>query len=827
MSNKRENITENSESMAAPAKRCRKWWKRLLIALGIIALIVIVILLVVIIWLGPIAEWYIERNDTNLVGRRIEMDDLRLKIFNGKASANNIILYEADGQTPFASIEELSLKMSMSDIFKKHIHIEEVHLVNPYLRVVQDGEVSNYDDLVLFIIEQYIGEESDEAKSNDEAKSSDEVENNSDSKSSGDWKITIENVTFEGGEILYHDMAIDQRWEITAFNIHTDEFFLSDAITEAEVSMLINDSAAINGHLGLNFDSLDFTFKSNIEDFPLAETYNYLKSTMNIRNIEGAVGADTYIVGNIGDIMASDINGAINIEGLGIYAADGSELLLADNLAVDAEKINIAQQRFALHSLKATNYSTNIIYDKDGKSNFDRLFYGGPEISIETTTEHLGDDIYDVRQSVTITNTDNDEEVTEDNTTEDTPMVVTIDTLDMRGGRIYYSDATMTKKFEYDINNIAIHSNKFNIDSVNRLNIRATLQKQGSATIRWVGSLNDFYNQNLMASVANVDMKDLSPFIEHYTAFPVLTGNMTFNSQNILTNGQLNGINQLGTYNFKVGKKDKSRTPMIDLPLRAGIYILTDKDKHIDLELPVKGHIDSPEFSYRQLVMKTLANLFVKILASPFMWMSPDKQDTFRDIDFELLDPALTSEQYARIDDMIEAIHSDENISVHLVPRINYNRAKQKIAELNLKTAYYNSTQVDDSKRLDMLDFISIRQMSLSNDEMDAFASNKLLERGIDPSGMSTRNKAMAIYGDMVDEQILSLMRYRKHIITEYISFQHKEFNAEKLVIEDITIEDIKGHRGDDHYEATLYFGNDVVTIDDEAKEALEDIYGE
>ena len=168
MSNKKENIVEKGEKEATPQKKRRKWWKKLLIALGIVTLLLVIVLIAAIIWLGPLAEWYIERNDTELVGRRIEMDDLRLKAFSGDASASNIILYEADGQTPFASIEEFSLKLNVGDIFDKHIHIEEVHLVNPYLRVVQNGEVSNYDDLVLFIIEQYVGAESDDDTTDEE-----------------------------------------------------------------------------------------------------------------------------------------------------------------------------------------------------------------------------------------------------------------------------------------------------------------------------------------------------------------------------------------------------------------------------------------------------------------------------------------------------------------------------------------------------------------------------------------------------------------------------------------------------------------------------------
>ena len=169
--------------------------------------------------------------------------------------------------------------------------------------------------------------------------------------------------------------------------------------------------------------------------------------------------------------------------------------------------------------------------------------------------------------------------------------------------------------------------------------LRAGLQKQGSAVVRWEGSLEDFHNQNLLSVLNNVDMSDFSPYCEHYTAFPIESGNLTFRSQNIIVNGYLKGVNHLDTYNFAVGKKDKNIDAEFGMPLRMGIFILTDRKKHVDIDLPVTGSIDSPEFSYRKIIMKGIGNLMLKVVAAPFAWIGSGKQDVFRYIDIDALWP--------------------------------------------------------------------------------------------------------------------------------------------------------------------------------------------
>ena len=77
-----------------------------------------------------------------------------------------------------------------------------------------------------------------------------------------------------------------------------------------------------------------------------------------------------------------------------------------------------------------------------------------------------------------------------------------------------------------------------------------------------------------------------------------------------------------------------------------------------------------------------------------------------------------SAEQYSRIDKIVEALGDDENLNVRLTHDVNYKRATQQIAELNLKMAYYNSLQSDANNRLDLLDFSKIESMRLSDGDV-------------------------------------------------------------------------------------------------------------
>ncbi len=795
-----ENIAAAEPSTADSATAKRRGRHRLIKWMIAIAVLLAVLCIGVIYGISPVTEWYVEKNCKELTGRLIRMEELDIDILSGNVSIDDITMYERDDTTNFIRIGRFDMAIDLGELLDDHILVEHARLVRPEVRLTQNGAQFNFDDLLEFIVETYLTEESE---------------------SDTEWKITLNDISVEDGRLTYYDAEIGQSWDLSEMNLRSNCVVLGDTATWVDASMTVNGRAPLAGRLSYNYDNGDFTFEGAVSDFDLADTYKYWTPYLNIRSVAGIAAAELSVAGNIFDIMAMNIKGTAEVDKFAVIDSRGSEIVACDSLKADMADLNVDRERYVFNSLRASNYRAQYVMLADGTTNIDPLFYHDPQIDISTVEQVVEPDaaLYDVREEVSLNSAATSQPLFGN-------LVFKVADLDMRGGRIYYEDNQLHKPFNYTLRNVEVKSRNFDIAQVNTVLLRASMQKKGTALIRWQGSLNDFYNQNILSVLNNVDMNDFTPYCEYYTAFPITGGNLTFRSQNIIVNGYLKGVNHLDTYNFTVGKKDRSLNPEFKIPLKLGLFILTDRKKHVDIDLPVTGSIDSPEFSYRKIILKGIGNLMLKVVSAPFAWMSPDKQDVFKYVDIDALAFGFDSEQYARFDRMAEELKQNSDMKVRVVQRINYAKAVERLAAIDMKISYYNSTQAEEGHRLDMLDFDRIAEMKLSSRQVAEFADSQLVAKGIDPRHMSTGEKAMALYGDHVDGQLQHIIDTRNKSIAEYMAFQHADMPAGAFTVNKVTINDVRNYHGKDRYTVTIIVDDEEFDVVSEEDSNSEEDYG-
>ena len=123
---------------------------------------------------------------------------------------------------------------------------------------------------------------------------------------------------------------------------------------------------------------------------------------------------------------------------------------------------------------------------------------------------------------------------------------------------------------------------------------------------------------------------------------------------------------------------------------------------------------------------------------------------------------------------------------------------------------------------MDMVDFVRISEMRLSNRDVAAFADSMLVVRGIDPAHLTTHAKAKVLFADVIDRQLVMMSEARAKIIRDYISFQHKELKAESITIENMTLDEMKHYHGKPRLNVTLVIDDEEVNIDAEEAESDE-----
>lgn len=133
------------------------------------------------------------------------------------------------------------------------------------------------------------------------------------------------------------------------------------------------------------------------------------------------------------------------------------------------------------------------------------------------------------------------------------------------------------------------------------------------------------------------------------------------------------------------------------------------------MDLPVRGSLDSPEFSYRKIVLKAIGNVLLKVVTAPFSFLSGNKEN----IEYINIDPlqyVFTSEQYASLDKIAQALQDKPEMHIVLTQRVNMRRALPRQAAGALRMAYAEHLKSADTtgrQPMSMLEYEKIQQTDI------------------------------------------------------------------------------------------------------------------
>jgi uncharacterized protein involved in outer membrane biogenesis len=155
---------------------------------------------------------------------------------------------------------------------------------------------------------------------------------------------------------------------------------------------------------------------------------------------------------------------------------------------------------------------------------------------------------------------------------------------------------------------------------------------QGPATVDFRGKVDPFspysisgsvdplakdISLNLAVSVKNVDLTCLTPYMEKYGGYPLNKGKVLLQLKYDLARRNLAASNKVVIADLTLGARNNSATAT-HLPVKLGIALLKDREGRIDLDVPVTGSLDDPNFKIGPVIFQVVQNLLAKAATSPF-----------------------------------------------------------------------------------------------------------------------------------------------------------------------------------------------------------------
>lgn len=749
-------------------KKAKKVWKIIGIVLGVLVLLVGLSLLLV----SPIAKAYIQKHDTELVGREITIDKLRINVLAGKVKIQGLTLYEDDAQHAFVQLGDFETSVKLRDLMHRQLTVEKLWLLGLKVNVEQNRTWFNFNSL----IDHFASDEPKEEK-----------------KKSSNFGVTLYDILIDSSYIRYADVSVGSEFLLNDIALRVPKIDLSTLKTHVGLDLILGKDASLHTQLRLSENAEDYLLNMQLANLDLNIIEPYLKQSLAVDSVRGKLDFNLQALGSTEHILDFVLTGDIGLRNIAIQDNTGYLIGTIDSINTDIHQYSISQNVLDLDRLKLSGVHTEYIVKADNSTNFD-IILGKKKVYNDTTIfEWLGDTIAAEFSEVQ----------------EKKQLRILVKDLKLENSRVYYEDNTLPSPFQYEITDITMSSKNFSFTGENSVQLRALLNQVGKLNAVWKGRVTSLDNHNLTLMLNNLKLSDFSPYSVQMFGYPLENGTLSFNSQNIITNRNLKGINKLEIAEPLAGDKLKDYEPEIKhVPLKLGLYLLTDKDNKLAVDLPVSGSLDDPEFSYKRAILKVLGGLIVKVCTAPFRLLSGDGEVQY--FEYDMLHFDFSAIEYSQIDDLAATMLEKPELSLVLEQRINYNEVIQNLCDIQLQRDYYLSLHPE--KGFSGMDFLTneeIRSIKLSDKDLMEYASKYVEEGKKIQSKQEVEEVALKLFGDKSDELLTRMIERKNNKLLTYLTAT-KGVPANRITINTPSLEAMKAYDKACRYEIHVGMGDEI-----------------
>jgi hypothetical protein len=205
---------------------------------------------------------------------------------------------------------------------------------------------------------------------------------------------------------------------------------------------------------------------------------------------------------------------------------------------------------------------------------------------------------------------------------------------------------------------------------------RATVDMHGKvddvATFSVAGDVNPL-SKDLFVKLAidctNVDLSPFTPYMEKFAGYPLQRGKLLVSLEPIdIEHSQIVLSNHVVISGLTLGAKNAS-TNATHLPVKLGIALLKDRHGNIDLDVPVHGSLNDPDFKVMPIVWQVLGNLLSKAATAPFTLLGKllgGGGEEMSYVDFQPGLSVLTDAEQAKLAKVANALYERPALAVEI-----------------------------------------------------------------------------------------------------------------------------------------------------------------
>ena len=522
---------------------------------------------------------------------------------------------------------------------------------------------------------------------------------------SSPWQLTLADVQVDAGNVAFEDLALARpvRLDLSQIKMQVKNLQpLASSQPDMPVSLQLRMGAArgnraepgrlaldgtlrLPGKSGRDADSLGTQLKVQADKLPLHALEPYFGDRLNLDLLR----ADTSYRGTVEAALPSAglrlaVAGNVGLDDFAANTLSPAEELLAwKSLQVRGLRLAMAPgqvTRVAVQETVLSDYFARVIIDETGRINLQGLVKHDGEAPVPTGA-------------------------TAPATTASTPPPPPVSAsavpdpdirfgpISLVNGRVLFSDRFIKPNYSANLSELTGSLSAFasvppgGAPQMADLTLRG--RAEGTAALEIDGKLNPLAQPlalDIRALVRNLELPPLSPYTVKYAGYGIERGKLSMDvAYKIEPSGQLTASNQIVLNQLSFGDRVAgSEAP--NLPVKLAVALLADRNGVIDINLPVSGSLNDPQFKLAPLIFRLIFNLIGKAITSPFSLIAGAFGGGGEEMSQVVFTPgskALDGEARQRLDSVAKALADRPSLQITVVghgdleaERSGYQRAR-------------------------------------------------------------------------------------------------------------------------------------------------------
>ena len=651
-------------------------------------------------YIDEIAKQELKVYDLKLQNLRASFDaNLSLKdtnssivvdVSNANVKLDSLVLHQKSTDKRLASFKALNLNGITLNTQNKELRVTETNLQYLHLKVarLKNGSLS-VEKLVV-------------------PKTTKKIK-----KAEKDFRIILKEVTVQGAKISFEDKSISP-----SFKAKVDRIYLSLKNVDSKayswmryyLLARVNNAGKIKLSGSLRHTPLRQAGKLEINKLSLNEITPYLQEHAYVSLEDGYLSLKTKIKYAVSK-NKPDLNlvGSLKLEEIFLNDThDNTSLVSLSQLDLKEFTLELSPNRLFIKEMDIDAFYVKAHVDVNKSMNFSKL--------VKAKEQRLKDNTptQDVHLS--------EEEI----------FPVKIMQVNVKNGSAIFWDESLPIPFKTNIHDLngKIYSISTSPDEISYIDLVGAIDEYGSTKLKGeLKSANPKSFTDLAFNFRNLDLPAMSGYSASFAGYEIDDGKLFLNLNYDIKDSNLLGENSIIIKNIKLGKELDIEGG--SLPLGFVIALLQDSDNIIEIDMPIRGNLDEPDFKYGELVWKTAGNLILKAVTSPFSFLGSllgIDGDELEFAEFEGGSSIILPSEREKLDNVVKLMQQRKKIILSIAGGYNQKidkkaLQKKKLIDLVVKqSGAKNEEEKINAMTIDLLE-------DVYEDARDDDALDKLEER--------------------------------------------------------------------------------------------------